>query len=68
MSILQNEIKFYNDNKQDWIDQGLEGKFVVIFHHNDDGPSRFSRSTHNTFKEAYDTGIESYGNVSVLIQ
>ena len=62
--ILEHEIKFYNDNKQGWLIEGLEGKFVLIKNMNDS----CEFEVFFTMKEAYEAGVKNYGNVPMLIR
>ena len=60
---LQEEIEFYNDHKQDWV-ENFEGSIVLIKHLG--GGCEFDM--HDNFGEAYEAGIKSYGNVPMLIR
>ena len=61
---LQKEIEFYNNNKHKWIDENLEGLFVLVKHLNDG----CEFDTYDSMGEAYTAGIELYGNVPMLIR
>ena len=66
--MLQNEIEFYNDNKQDWIGQGRQGKFVLIKSMDDSMLPSCEWQTFDSMENAYTAGVVMYGNVPMLIR
>jgi len=70
MSILQKELEFYNDNKEEWIETGLEHKFVLIKYLPATGGQRegWNYKFFDKDASAYEFGIDKYGNVPILIK
>ena len=63
--ILEHEIEFYNKNKQEWINEGYEGKFVLIKYVSGEC---WHFDMFDSMEKAYNEGVEIYGNVPMLIR
>lgn len=58
---LKNEIELYETNKEDWVDQYGEGKFVAIKEDAVLGP-------YDSQEKAYEEGLNEFGLEPFLVQ
>jgi hypothetical protein len=58
---LKNEIKLYESNKEEWVDQYGEGKFVAIKEDAVLGP-------YDSQEKAYEEGLNEFGLEPFLVQ
>lgn len=58
---LENEIGLYETNKEDWVDQYGEGKFVAIKEEVVPGP-------YDSQEKAYEEGLNEFGLDPFLVQ